>query len=260
MIRFLTVALLAGFTCASYAQVFPGDYERLLLPVHAQPFDGAFGSKWETTLLAYNASSGPVDVYYRGCLTSGGCPPAERLPSGYGGDVIIERTERGQPQGVLMYVPRAVAKDVRFSLRAHDTSRSLQTWGTELPVVRESEFATDQIQLLGIPTSDRFRQTLRVYDVDRPTSVPFRIRFYDLQTNALLLEIVAATQPVFGPPPAAPARPGVVEVNALTDTYPQLRAARQLRAEIEPVEKGIRFWAFASVTNNETQHLTTITP
>lgn len=33
-----------------------------------------------------------------------------------------------------------------------------------------------------------------------------------------------------------------------------------VRAEIEPLTEGLRYWAFVSVTNNETQHVTTITP
>ena len=33
-----------------------------------------------------------------------------------------------------------------------------------------------------------------------------------------------------------------------------------VRVRLEPVEPGMRYWAFATVTNNETQHVTTITP
>lgn len=33
-----------------------------------------------------------------------------------------------------------------------------------------------------------------------------------------------------------------------------------VRVEVEPLGEGARFWAFVSVTNNETQHVTLITP
>jgi hypothetical protein len=42
--------------------------------------------------------------------------------------------------------------------------------------------------------------------------------------------------------------------------YPAERAAEKLRIEVTPLVAAAGAWAFVSVTNNETQHITTITP
>jgi hypothetical protein len=46
----------------------------------------------------------------------------------------------------------------------------------------------------------------------------------------------------------------------LTAAFPQLASAQLLRIVLDPVSADLRFWAFVSVTNNETQHVTVITP
>ncbi len=38
----------------------------------------------------------------------------------------------------------------------------------------------------------------------------------------------------------------------------ELHDAQKVRIEIEPQTTGIRYWAFVSVTNNETQQITTL--
>ena len=41
---------------------------------------------------------------------------------------------------------------------------------------------------------------------------------------------------------------------------PELSAADRIRIEVTPLVTGLRFWSYVSVTNNETQHVTTISP
>src|SRR5260370_32300719 len=51
-----------------------------------------------------------------------------------------------------------------------------------------------------------------------------------------------------------PSRAGV------TSTLPELQGVDRVRIEITPATDGLRLWAFVSVTNNETQHVTVIAP
>ena len=53
--------------------------------------------------------------------------------------------------------------------------------------------------------------------------------------------------------------PSYVAVNDFQKD-PVLGAVPLLRIEVTPVTPGLRFWTFVSVTNNETQHVTLITP
>src|SRR5205085_11881017 len=41
---------------------------------------------------------------------------------------------------------------------------------------------------------------------------------------------------------------------------PELQGAELVRIEVTPLTAGLRFWAFAGATNNDTQHVTLITP
>jgi hypothetical protein len=41
---------------------------------------------------------------------------------------------------------------------------------------------------------------------------------------------------------------------------PEVRGVETIRVEISPQTPGMRYWAFVSVTNNETQHVTNIAP
>ena len=54
--------------------------------------------------------------------------------------------------------------------------------------------------------------------------------------------------------------PGYAQFVDLVAVFPQLAASETIRVEITPISPGLRFWAFAAITNNETQHVTTITP
>ena len=69
--------------------------------------------------------------------------------------------------GRFIYLPKGTSKDVVMNLRAYDVSRVRDNFGTQIPIVPASEFSTDdegsQIGILGVPTSPRFRSTLRIY-------------------------------------------------------------------------------------------------
>ena len=41
---------------------------------------------------------------------------------------------------------------------------------------------------------------------------------------------------------------------------PLLNATSLLRIEVTPVTPGLEFWTFVSITNNNTQHVTLVTP
>jgi hypothetical protein len=53
---------------------------------------------------------------------------------------------------------------------------------------------------------------------------------------------------------------GYASIGQFTDAFPQLNGLDKVRVEVTPLTEGLRFWTFVSITNNETQHVTTITP
>jgi hypothetical protein len=79
------------------------------------------------------------------------------------------------------------AEDVFLYLRVRDVSRQLSTWGTQVPVVRRADAFFDRLDLVNVPRDAGFRNTLRVYEFDLPTS-EVTIRVSDATDNTVLVE------------------------------------------------------------------------
>jgi hypothetical protein len=175
-------------------------------------------------------------------------------------------------QGAIMLVERSYAPSIIFQLRVQDVSRQSQTWGTEIPVVRESKLLRSSFDLLDIPLTSEFRSTLRLYDVDAHSDAQALLRFYRVypttripfgdtgpaQADTLLTERTIALS-VEHRPMGPSYDLGYAEISNL-DAIPELLGTDRLRIEVKPITPNLRLWAFVSVTNNVTQHVTTITP
>lgn len=234
------------------------DLEQILLPlVLSAPVSGAYGSIWKGEVLFFNASSEEVPVSAPNCnpfvLTP--CPPPLRLlPQSTQAPTLYPLP--GPAGGVLIYVPRRNIHDVDISLRVQDISRQAQTWGIAIPVVRSTDYQS-VARLNGIPTDSRFRTTLRVYDYGGSSGSPITVRIFDPSSAQPLvdtrLELRAAQDPQ--------TYPGYLQIDGLTDVFPAIRGHEVVRVEVASASIPPRpLWAFLSVTNNETQHVTLITP
>lgn len=240
-------------------QQFP--YERVLFPlaVAGPPIPGAQGSQWVVEAFGRNDASEPVDVTQQVFGTCGQCPPKPSA-STFQSPVISNDPNTGG--FVYIGAPGADGK-VTFTLRTQDVSRQAQTWGTTIPVVRERDVRTAKITLLNFPVTAAFRNTLRVYDFDYPTNRVVRLRVYPLSSNDALVDtqITLLAPNVANGPELYPLWPGRALLTDLASTFPALSAlTTPARIELDPVTPGLRFWAFLSTTNNETQHVTVTFP
>lgn len=234
----------------------PPDFETVLIPIsYLTPVVGAYGSVWvsDFTLLAKNGEV--VLALTQECLA---CGPVIRVSPGF---TIsgVSPGRAGDPPGELIYPSRATVDNAWFELRIRDVSRSADDWGTELPVVRERDFFSSELVLVDVPLDARFRQALRIYDVANRSDTIFHVTITDLRGEVLAerdLQVRAAPANV----PEAPRAPSVVEVTDLRAAFPEIAMADRAVITITPVNTGVRFWAFVSVTNNSTQHVTTVTP
>jgi hypothetical protein len=228
--------LLAAVPLAAQG-VPPG--ERVLVPVFMAPAAGAHGSLWHSELWIYNDNDEPAGT---------GLVPAISAKQTAG---PIAGTQPAGSPGAVLNVPPGLASGLHFNLRVRDMSRQSETWGTEIPLVRESEFFAGKLSLVSVPVAERFRQTVRIYQF-----VPFgepagtvRVRYYRIGGGSdLLLQDDTVTLTEAG-------ALGYAQLGPFT--FPDTTA---LRIDIEPLSPLMRVWAFASVTNNETQHVTTIAP
>jgi hypothetical protein len=251
---FLVIAVLASLPAAAV--------ERVLLPVAIQgEVPGAFGSRWVSELVITNTGLTPAEIggsIDYGCWGIVPCMPPS-LPARATAYPRPELLTEGIPAGFLFLHSGADA--LAIHLRVQDVSRQAQTWGTEVPVVRESDAFTTVVHLQDVPVTPGFRQLLRIYGFDGGA---VRIRVYRIvpttqfpdraQPDELLGEhAVALPSPAFGLKNV----PAYAQID-LAD-LPASDATR-VRLEIESATEGLKFWAMVSVTNNETQHVTLITP
>lgn len=250
--------LVVLFVAATASAQNRAAYEAVLVPVF-QEGAGDHGSRWVTELRLFNSAStvagfvNPVSTLGPECQL-GACSSAL-----YPGQPVWFNNAPNLPFGIVLYEPRSHAGSVHYNLRIRDLSRQLQTWGTEIPVVRESEMSTQAIHLFDLPTSTAFRNSLRIYSLSDEPQV--RVQVYG-HPDGVERELVDETVKLVRTPydrPDFPMLPSYYGIHDIATVFPRLRDFALVRVAISSPD-AIPFWAFVSVTNNDTQHVTTITP
>jgi hypothetical protein len=227
-------------------------FDRVLLPLFTEPVNGAFGSRFVTHLRAANMSR-TEGTWVFGLAAVCGiefCVEPDLREEPY----RLEPRQSYIPQdfdytgkpGQFLYIPKNMP-DVSFNLRVFDESRRADNFGTELPVVRAEQFTTQPFELLDVPGDPRFRVTLRLY---APAATSVSVFYSDIGIPVDL-------------------KPGL---NELEPAYAQLGTFGDGNFKYDitivpsttvppfPGFEPVPVWGFISVTNNETQLITTITP
>jgi len=235
------------------------EYERVLLPLAPQQLAGANGSSWLVTATLMNASNDVIN-FLGPFEEPPGIVPSPHRPNIAPGQVVpltvLRRHDGGD--GLFVAVPSFAADDVTFASRVADVSRTAQTLGTEVPVARERDYK-NKVVLLDVPNDPRYRSTLRVYGfADDVQSV--RIRIFDFAGSEAFVDEVRTMIGVVhhAVPPSAfpPDYPAYLQLPL--DTWP-LAGHGNLRIEVTSTIS-VKLWGFVSVTNNDTQQVTLITP
>ncbi len=132
----------------------PTVFERILVPVTVGQVHGAYGSVWSTELWYRNNSGHSVAIFP--VAVSDWSP---RI--GFTDPLPIGNLPAAAP-GQILFVSRDCGDRVQFDLRLFNRAAPQASWGTKLPVVRESEFIPS-VDLINVPTSADFRSALRIY-------------------------------------------------------------------------------------------------
>lgn len=242
--------------------------DRFLVPLYVdQPIPGAFGSRWVTEFSVVNDSDEPVYIYGWDqvcpvlCATEPAPPHVTFYPA-------LAFWATGV-QGIYVQIPRESVTSVSMHLRIRDLSRPAISWGAEVPVVHESR-ARRVIRLLDVPTNSLYRQHLRIYDLAPSEGAQALVRVYGVKPET--------TNPIFGGSPgpdillyethvefALPfggwgtdGHPGFAELS-LMGLYDAQDFTR-VRIQVEAGSDSSRIWAFISLTNNETQQVSVVSP
>jgi hypothetical protein len=259
---FLTFSILvSGIRIAAQ----PVAEEKILLPVVIEePVPGAYGSLWVTEIALVNTSANLVFVY--GVETGCGLPicPGENA---VGPKSTLYPHALGIDRSVNAHLLKVTddPEAVSVQITVQDQSRALDTWGTSVPAVRERQAWSSAFQLLDVPgPSTRFRSLLRLYSFDSSHATSARVRFYRTQpTHEFPYEpneadVLLAERVVELRASSSEFTPGYAELGLWN--VPEIPDNSRLRLEIVPETAGARLWGMVSVTNNDTQHVTVITP
>lgn len=234
-------------------------FGRILIPLFfPDPVPGAHGSLWDVELTFFNQSDEPVLAHSWGPGCRMLCPPdwgLREIPPG----VTFQPPYPGlfaEPPGAILFVDREHIDDVKIQLRIRDLSRQSETWGTEIPTVPETDFSTGPFSLLDVPVGSDFRTAVRIYVLSETGDLsPAHIRVYrrgDWNQSRSDVLVAEARVPLSG------SSPGYGQWFTL-NTVPELISAGRVRLEFVP-QPGTAMWAFASITDDDTQHVTIVTP
>jgi len=250
-----------------WAQEDPITYTRFLVPLYQAPVAGAYGSLWEVNTWIHYAGQNEAQMVPRPVCYAIQCillegqlgPETPVLPFHLLGATTF-------PSGVVVHVDQRYASAVTFASRVRDLSRQRESAGTEVPVIREDRLLSLPRVLLNVPVAPRYRNTLRVYALPEVPNPEVEVRYFRQPEDTSRLEganellrrdrVPLATYPEVQNYKLHPS--GATIGNF--ETFAELLAEDEIWIEIVPLTPGLRIWAMVSVTNNETQQITLITP
>lgn len=218
----------------------PAAFEPILFPVALQGA-GAFGSNW-TTDNHILLSDGFITARFSEVLPCTGC--GSELSRAR---AIVRLDNHDRPWGRVLYAMRGTLGDVTFFSRVRDLSRQAESAGVQIPVVREGDFRAGRLAFPNVPTDGRYRYMLRVWTMDDD------MLFVSSSSGPAAVVQTARI-------------PGAAMSFASIDATPVLRQVTGSPLTIVVVQHIFGstaqppLWAMLSITNNETQQVTIISP
>ncbi len=250
------------------AQSFPepeiprSEVQAMLLPISTVFRGGAYETEWSALLEVRNASERPV-YFFSGppqCFLSSD-PCDFTIPAG---TITHEEVTGSRMQdGAIFYVERDSSEDIWLSFHLLRRGAPEEGVVAEIPVVPESEFLTETGVLPSVPVGTGSRITLRVYDVHPDQFRRARLRIFPIDGEDPLVDQVLYflyEDEKEGALLEFPQAPGFVRLGPLADAFPILYTQDAVRIEVSPIDEGLQFWFFATVTDNATQQVVLYTP
>ncbi|HXI12043.1 MAG TPA: IPT/TIG domain-containing protein [Thermoanaerobaculia bacterium] len=248
-------------------------YERFLIPTLIQEpagLPGAFGSLWQTVLTIFDpygpqmrATQSPDADCAIPCISqaTGMAYATPVFSVGPGGSAFLY-LERA-PQALFPDV--SGAEQFFANLRVRDLSRQSQTAGTEIPLVRDRNAKVRVINLLNVPTDRRFRRKVRVFEFEGINGTAVLATLYSkapgiglpLGTKRLTLSGATINEDGYV------TRPAAAEFDITPEEFPMLVGEDNIRVELTTTAfptTATRIWGYVTIVNNETQHVTLVTP
>jgi len=244
----------------------PVTFTRFLVPIYTPDTPGAHGSLWQVRTWIYYAGTEEAVMVPRPFCFGITCPLAGALQPDW--PAVPFQHLSGFPEpAILVHIDSRFASEAAFASRVRDLSMAADSAGTEVRVVPEGEMSTGPVYLLNVPASPKFRTTLRVYALPEVQDPEVEVRYFRqpddqgsrLDTDVVLLRTDRVRLRTRRDGGELQLYPSIVEIGAL-DALPELAGEDAIWIEVVPITPHLRIWALLSVTNNETQQVTVVSP
>ena len=259
-IRHLFLALV--FLVISAVVAFGQDVNRdgrvtYLVPLNVPvSIPGALGSTWRTEIWVHNGSEYPFNI--QGCpqliFETNLCDGVHFHPPGSTEKATSYETIDNGGFSMFLFSLYPWQSGVVVTSRLYELSRHAQPAGVEIPVVREDQFFTKASRFIGIPRSSAFRVALRVYNPMRANLSTVRVELFDSSGQTLGLSALPLVPQTIGS-----ISPGYAAILDLGNAFPQLNTVDRFDIRVTPVHDGMTYWAFVSVTDQDTQTVLLVT-
>lgn len=254
------ITLVGAFT---YDESLEANFVRVLLPVY---FDGilkgAYGSEWATSLWIRNNGEEAVHLAPWSCSDGAECgsnPSTFALSPNRSLRGLAPAESIGGNPSRLLYVSQDGAADVSFNLHFADQSRGAVDAGIDIPVIRDDEALAGTAQLFNVPVRPAYRALMRLYEMGDVASSRFRVTIYP-QSDADVAPLVTQELTITRPQGSFAAQAGFAQLDVTGLLQASNGSPDTVRVEITPLTEGSRYWSFVSLTNNDTQIVTLVTP
>lgn len=255
-----TVALLVAILHALVLVGAEIPHTRFLLPVdYAGVVAGAHGSLWTTEFSVRNDNDHWVPIGPCGAAMpqTPPCPPESVAwpPLETTSPARTGLTSAGV-NGRLVFIPTADVPHLQLNLQLRELSRGGTS--TQLPIVPENAWHTGTIHLLNVTVPFDTRLSLRVYEMNLKAGAAVEVFVYRMRDHAELWRgTFSFEQTIFANIPGRPFAPNFVALHGFPVDVP---FDDSIQIDVVPVGDGLQLWAFASITDNLTQHVTIVAP
>jgi hypothetical protein len=237
-----TVTAKASLIYYDPASADPAVFEPILFPLSFQG-PGAFGSQWTTESYITSWIS---SAYFRDALPCAGC--SARIDAG-----TKQLANNGNPWGHVLYAMRGTTGSLDFASRIRDTSRQIQTAGTEVPVARERDFR-GQLRFLNTPVDSRYRVMLRLWSLGDFPQFIVNVNSLTLQVAPVSVTRIPGTSMWFGSADITSLVAKGTGSPTSMMVYPSGYGSVYAPLLFPPI------WGMLSITNNDTQQVTIVSP
>lgn len=249
-----TITLPSAFTFLQEGNPVAG-WERILIPVAVKQLSGNFGSLWFSDISVVNAGTTPVQI--EDCIIEAcNYTPAVTVPLHPGVAKSFDYRYLFSEPAAILWVRTSAVDQLRFAARFRDVSKQAESYGNELPVVRERDLTTGPVHILDIPTNRDFRVNLRLYDIDAHRGNQVEIRVFAMNGEETLFLGAPVTLN------RSTEQPGEF-YGFVAISLDQILATSRfpyVRVEARATNPATRLWGFATITSNITQQVTVISP